>query len=83
MLNIYEGTNVVVCNPNFDSAENRCGKTHVAESFSRCSKLTKNETIPTERSGTHIGNVRMCFPNFITFGCVLLCMIDIVTTTEK
>lgn len=57
MLKIYDGIKVVVCNPNFDPAEQRCGKTHVAESFSRCSKLAKNETVRIERSGTHIGNV--------------------------
>jgi hypothetical protein len=41
------------------------------------------KTIPTERGGTHTGNGRICFPNFISFGYVLLCMIDIVTTAGK
>jgi len=41
------------------------------------------KTVPTERGGTHTRNGRKCFPNFITFGCVLLCMIDTVTTTDK
>jgi hypothetical protein len=39
---MYDGIHVVGCNPNFDSAEQRYGKIHVAGmkilSFHRCSK---------------------------------------------
>jgi len=47
MLLIYDGITVVGCNRNIDSAEQRCGKTHVAKMkfliFNSCGKLTKNE----------------------------------------
>jgi hypothetical protein len=54
MLQNYDRINIVGCNRNFDSEEQKCDETEVAKmkflSFSRYTKLVKNENRTCGRS---------------------------------